>query len=54
MTKRDAARQKLHEQITHKVLQLLEEKSYFLKLSKCKFVVETMNLLGWQVGNGEI
>ena len=54
VTKRDAAGQKLHEQITHEVLQLLEEKSYFLKLSKCEFGVETMNLLGWQVGNGEI
>ena len=54
VTKKDAARQKLHEQITHEVLQLLVEKSYFLKLSKSKFGVETMNLLGWQVGNGEI
>ena len=36
------------------MLQLLEENSYFLKLSKSKFGVETMNLLGWQVGNGEI
>ena len=54
ITKKDTARQKLHEQITHEVLQLLEENSYFLKLSKSEFGVETMNLLGWQVGNGEI
>jgi hypothetical protein len=44
----------LHRQITHKLLQLLEENSYFLKLSKSMFEVESMNLLGWQVGNGEI
>ena len=54
VTKKDTAGQKLHEQITHEVLQLLEEKSYFHKLSKSEFRVETMNLLGWQVGNREI
>ena len=54
ITKKDAARQKLHEQITHEVLQLLEKNSYFLKLSKSEFRVENMNLLRWQVGNGEI
>ena len=54
VTKKDAARQKLHKQITHEVLQLLEENSYFLKLSKSEFGVEYMNLLGWQVGNGDI
>ena len=36
------------------MLQLLEENSYFLKQSKSEFGVETINLLGWQVGNGEI
>jgi hypothetical protein len=54
VTKKNAPRCALHKQITHELLQLLEENSYFLKLSKSKFKVENMNLLGWQVGNGEI
>jgi hypothetical protein len=52
--KKDAYGRALYKQITHKLLQLLEENSYFLKLSKSKFKVENMNLLGWQVGNREI
>src|SRR5712691_3027467 len=43
-----------HRQITHELLDLLEKKSYFLKLSKCEFEVEDMELLGWRVCNGEI
>jgi hypothetical protein len=54
VTKKDAPGCALHRQITHKLLQLLEENSYFLKLSKSEFKVENMNLLGWQVGNREI
>ena len=44
----------LHRKIVHELLELLEEKSYYLKLSKTQFEVESMDLLGWHVGNGEI
>ena len=44
----------LHQQITYELFNLLEEKSYFLKLGKCQFKQESMDLLGWTVGNGEI
>ena len=44
----------LHQQITHELFDLLENKSYFLKLGKCQFGQESMDLLGWTVGNGEI
>ena len=44
----------LHKKITHELLKLLEEKSYYLKLSKSQFEVESMDLLGWYVGNREI
>jgi len=44
----------LHQKIMHKLFDLLEEKSYFLKLSKSQFEVQEMDLLGWKVGNGEI
>ena len=35
-------------------LQLLKDKSYFLKASKCEFKVQEMDLLGWRAGNGEL
>ena len=35
-------------------MDLLEEKSYFLKLSKSQFETEDMDLLGWRVTNREI
>ena len=44
----------LHEKIVCELLELLEEKSYYLKLSKTQFEVESMDLLGWRIGNGEI
>ena len=44
----------LHRQITHELFDLLESKSYFLKLGKCQFEQESIDLLGWTVGNGEI
>src|SRR6266581_2799214 len=54
VTKKDTEGRALHKLITHELLDLLEDKSYFLKLSKCQFEVEKMDLLGWQVSNGEI
>ena len=44
----------LHRRITHELFDLLESKSYFLKLGKCQFKQESIDLLGWTVGNGEI
>jgi len=38
--------QKHHRQIVHKVLDKLEEESYFLQLAKCKFEKEKVNYLG--------
>jgi hypothetical protein len=54
VTKKDPEGRKLHRQITHELLDLLEKKSYFLKLSKCQFEVEDMELLGWRICNGEV
>ena len=54
VTKKDQEGKRLHQQITHQLLDLLEDKSYFLKRSKCQFEREEMDLLGWRVGNGEI
>jgi len=54
VTKGDQEGKQLHRQLTHKLLELLEAKSYFLKLSKCQFEQKEMDLLGWRVGNGEI
>ena len=54
VTKKDEKGRAQHKKITHKLLELLEEKSYFLKLSKSQFETEDMDLLGWRVKNGEI
>jgi hypothetical protein len=54
ITKKDQKGRQLHKQMTHELLDLLEEKSYFLKQSKCQFKQEKMDLLRWQVENGEI
>ena len=54
MTGQDQKGRELHKKIVHELLELLEEKSYYLKLSKTQFEVESMDLLGWRVGNGEI
>ena len=44
----------LHWKITHKFLDQMEKKSYFLKVSKTKFEEPQMEILGWQVGAGGI
>jgi hypothetical protein len=54
VTKKSQDQKRLHKQITHELLDLLKEKSYFLKKSKCQFEQEEMDLLGWKVGNGEV
>jgi RNase H-like domain found in reverse transcriptase/Reverse transcriptase (RNA-dependent DNA polymerase) len=51
VTPNDAA---LHEQIVHKVLELLEEESFFLKLTKCKFEHKSIEYLGIMVKEGTI
>ena len=53
-TRKDPEGRELHKRIAHKLLELLERKSYFLKLSKSQFEAEDMDLLGWHVGNREI
>jgi hypothetical protein len=45
---------KLHQRIIHKFLDLMEEKSYFLKVSKIQFEKPQMEILGWQVGGDGI
>src|SRR5216683_3162350 len=40
---------KLHQQITHKFLNLLQRLSYFLKLSKCEFEKTSIKFLGWLI-----
>ena len=44
----------LHQRITHEFLDQMEQKSYFLKVSKTKFEELQMEILGWQVGAGGI
>jgi Reverse transcriptase (RNA-dependent DNA polymerase) len=44
----------LHEQIVHKVLDLLEKESFFLKLSKCKFERTSIKYLGIIVEKGTL
>jgi len=43
---------KWHQKIFHKILHVIEEQSYFLKLSKRQF--EQMDILGWLVEDGNI
>jgi hypothetical protein len=45
---------RLHEQIIHDFLDILEQHSYFLKVSKCKFEKNRMEFLGFQVGEGTV
>jgi len=40
---------KLHRQITHQFLNLLQKLSYFLKLSKCEFECNQVEFLGWLI-----
>jgi RNase H-like domain found in reverse transcriptase len=44
----------LHKQMTHCLLDLFEQHSYFLKPAKCKFEQTSTNFLGVQLGNREI
>jgi len=45
---------KLHCKMNHRLLQIFEEHSYFLKLSKCIFEQLEVNFLGVCLGHGEI
>jgi hypothetical protein len=53
-TTSDAAGRKRHEQIAHAFLDKMEECSYFLKPSKCIFKQESINILGWIMGQGQV
>jgi Reverse transcriptase (RNA-dependent DNA polymerase) len=53
-TANDKEGRKLHTQIIHEFLDLMEEKSYFLKPKKCQFEKDSMEILGWLVGGGKI
>jgi hypothetical protein len=43
-----------HRQICHELLDIMEEMSYFLKISKCEFEKPKMDMLGWLVEDGNI
>jgi hypothetical protein len=45
---------KLHKQIIHNFLDILEQHLYFLKVSKCEFEKKRMEFLGFQVGEGTV
>jgi hypothetical protein len=45
---------KLHKQIVHDFLDILEQHSYFLKVLKCEFEKNRMEFLGFQVGEGTV
>jgi hypothetical protein len=45
---------KLHKQIIHDFLDILQQHSYFFKASKCKFEKGRMEFLGFQVGKGTV
>jgi len=47
VTKKNEEGRVQHKKIMHELLDLLEEKSYFLKLSKSQFETEDMDLLRW-------
>src|SRR5882672_10536327 len=44
----------LHRQMNHRLLQIFEEHSYFLKPSKCVFEQPEVDFLGVRLGHGEI
>ena len=44
--------QELHRQIIHEFLNILEQHSYFLKVSKCEFEKTQIEFLGFLVENG--
>jgi Reverse transcriptase (RNA-dependent DNA polymerase) len=44
----------LHKQMTHRLLEIFEQHSYFLKPAKCEFEQASTTFLGVQLGNREI
>jgi Reverse transcriptase (RNA-dependent DNA polymerase) len=44
----------LHRQMVHKLLDIFEEKSYFLKPSKCEFEKEEVDFLGAHLGHSKV
>ena len=44
----------LHKTIVHEFLQILENHDYFLKVSKCEFEKDSMEFLGFRVGQGTV
>jgi hypothetical protein len=44
----------LHRQMTHRLLEIFEKHSYFLKPAKCEFEQTSTMFLSVQLGNGEI
>ena len=53
-TANDKAGWRLHEEIIHAFLHHMEECSYFLKPSKCIFKQDSINILGWVAGHGQV
>jgi hypothetical protein len=53
-TKDSPEGRRLHKQIIHDFLNILEQHSYFLKVSKCEFEKNRMEFLGFQVGEGTV
>jgi hypothetical protein len=51
-TTEDEEGRKRHKEIVHAFLDRMEECSYFLKPSKCKFEQTSVDILGWIVGGG--
>jgi hypothetical protein len=45
--------EELHERMVHRLLEIFEDKSYFLKPAKCKFEKE-VDFLGARLGHGEV
>jgi hypothetical protein len=43
-----------HRKICHKLLDIMEKQSYFLKLSECQFKQPKIDVLGWLVKDGNI
>ena len=52
--KKDPEGVKLHRQICHELLNIMEKKLYYLKLSKCLIKQPKMDILGWLVEDGNI
>jgi hypothetical protein len=44
----------LHRQMVHKLLDIFEEKLYFLKPSKCEFEKEEVDFLGARLRHGKV